>query len=259
VNHPPYGPDDLKAPPLSGEEFLADLQRQRLQKYPELPPFYQALAQGTVKREFLELWVKNLYSYWDDALQFSTGALFVKTNEEDTRTHLLHKLVCIEGKEVVNDLTGWTTPAYEELWLRFGEALGLTRDDVTSWKTFTRSYFAMSTLKLLTRYWEWSWLDGIAALLAGDQLGKECMSVAYDALKTHYGLQESELEFFTVYVEDVTSDIPWEEETLRYWTCTTERQLTAARAFRNRLDIEYQLVLPVHVAATSDRLPLQVP
>ena len=26
--------------------------------------------------------------------------------------------------------------------------------------------------------------------------------------------------------------LPWEEEALAYWACTTERQLTAARAFR---------------------------
>ena len=53
-------------------------------------------------------------------------------------------------------------------------------------------------------------------------------------------------------------DIPWEEETLAHWACTRERQLTAARAFRKRLDIEYQMVLPLHAAATGTT-PLQVP
>jgi len=57
----------------------------------------------------------------------------------------------------------------------------------------------------------------------------------------------------------VESHLPWEEETLAYWACTKERQLTAARAFRNRLDIEYQLLLPVYMAATTDQMPLQVP
>ena len=53
--------------------------------------------------------------------------------------------------------------------------------------------------------------------------------------------------------------MPWEEETLAHWACTKERQLTAARALRNRLDIEYQLLQPVHVAVTTGQLPLQVP
>lgn len=259
MNQPPFSPEDLKAAPLSGADFIALLHRQRSGRYPDLPPFYSALVEGELGRESLQVWVKNLYSYWDDALQFSTGALFAKTNDEDTRTHILHKMVCIEGKDVVNDLTGWTSPAYEELWLRFGEGIGVGRSEVTTWKPFTRSYFAMSTLKLLSRYWEWSWLDGVAALYAGDLLGKACMTAAYDALRSTNEVPAAALEFFRVYVEDVSADLPWEEQTLAHWACTTERQLTAARAFRNRLDIEYQIALPLHVAATADRFPLQVP
>jgi len=203
--------------------------------------------------------VKNLYTYWDYAMYYSTGGIFTKTNDEDVRSHILRKLVCIEGKEVVNDLVGWTTPAYEELWLRFGEGLGLSREEITSWNTFTRSYYAISTLCLLSRWWEWTWLDGVASLYAGDTLGSELMGQAQDALKRHYGVADEHLEFFRVFVEDARGDIAWEEEALEYWACTTERQLTAARAWRNRLDIEYELVLPLHMVATGERTPLQVP
>lgn len=259
MNHPPYGPQDLKDPPLSGPEFTQSLREQKIEKYPVPPVFYQELCEGKLKRADLELWTKNMYPYWDHAMVFSTGAIFCKTNEETVRSHILKKMVCIEGREVVNDLTGWTTPAYEELWLRFGEALGLSRDEITSWRIFTRSHFAISTLCLLSRWWEWSWLDGIASFYAADLLAKENMGKIRDALKTHYGLPAESLELFRVYVEDVTGDIPWEEEALAYWACTRERQLMAARAFRNRLDIEYQLVLPLHMAANGDRVPLQVP
>lgn len=258
LNHPPYGPEDLTDPPLPGPEFIQLLRRQRAEKYPDPPPFYQALFDGTLKREFLELWVKNLYYYWDYGLQFSTGAIFIKTNEEATRSKMLRKLVCVEGREVVNDLVGWTTPAYEELWLRFGEGLGLSREDITSWRQFTRSYFAVCTLALCSRWWEWTWLDGVASFYAGDTLSKELMSRAIDALKTHYNVADEHLEFFRAYVTDVTHDIPWEQECLAHWACTIERQLTAARAFRYRLDIEYQLVQPLHTAAAG-QLPLQVP
>lgn len=259
LNHPPYGPEDLKEAPLPGPEFIKLLQKQRVEKYADPPPFYQALYDGTLKRESLELWVKNLYYYWDYGQQFSTGAIYIKTNEEATRTKMLRKLVKIEGKEIVNDLVGWTTPAWEELWVRFGEGLGMKREDITGWKTFTRSYFAVCTLALCSRWWEWSWLDGVANFYAGDTLGKDLMSKAHAALKRHYGVADEHLEFFTNYLSDVEEDIPWEEECLSQWACTIERQLTAARAFRYRLDIEYQLVQPLHTAATSEQLPLQVP
>jgi pyrroloquinoline quinone (PQQ) biosynthesis protein C len=259
MNHPPYAAEDLKAPPLSGPAFIQLLQRQRSEKYPDPPPFYQTLFDGGLGRESLQLWVKNMYYYWDYALRFSTGAIFIKTNEEATRTKMLAKMVCIEGRQIANDLVGWTTPAYEELWLRFGESLGLSRDEITAWKPFTRSYFAVSTLALCSRWWEWSWLDGVASFYAGDQLGKELMSRSHEALKTHYGVAEDNLELFRAYVGDVSEDIPWEEACLSEWACTTERQLTAARAFRYRLDIEYQYVLPLETARTVEQLPLQVP
>jgi len=259
MNHPPYGPEDLKDPPLSGQDFIRELHRQKTEKYPDPPALYGDLCAGKLKRGDLELWAKNMYEYWDQCMVFSTGAIFVKTNEEATRTHLLRRMVDIEGEEVVNDLTGWTTPAYEELWLRFAEGLGLRRDDVLSWRTFTRTHFAISTLNLLSRWWEWSWLDGIASFYAADLLARENVGKIEEALKTQYRIRDESLEFFGIYLGDVESHLPWEEETLAYWACTKERQLTAARAFRNRLDIEYQLLLPVYMAATTDQMPLQVP
>ena len=259
LNHPPYSAKDLRDPPLPGPEFMKLLHQQRAEKYPEPPPFYQLLFGGSLKKEDLRLWAKNMYYFLDYGLQFSTAALYIKNNDEPTRSKQLKKLVTIEGRDIVNDLVGWTTPAYEEMWLRFSEGLGLDRDEVTSWKVFTRSYFAVSTLCLCSRWWEWSWLDGIAGLFAGDLLSKELMSQAGDAIAKQYGLAEAPLEFFGIYVDDVTEDLPWEEETLAEWACTTERQLTAARAFRYRLDIDYQYVQPVHAAITSGQLPLQVP
>jgi pyrroloquinoline quinone (PQQ) biosynthesis protein C len=259
MSEPPFGPEDLKDPPLSGSEFLNFLQEEKARKYPAPPPFYQILYDGRLKPEQLKLWVKDMYVYWDHGLVYSTGAIFVKTNDEAVRTNILRKTVDLEGKDVVNDLTGWTTPAYEELWLRFGEGVGLPREEVSSWKSFTRTHYAISTLCMLSRWWEWSWLDGIASFYAGDLHGRDCLAKASEALKKFYRVPESSLEFFRVFQEDVVSHIPWEEQALSYWCCTRERQLTAAKAFRKRLDIENQLLVSVHRAATSERMPLQVP
>jgi len=252
---PPYGPEDLKEPALEGAKFIDHL---LAQKTPGLPSFYEDLAAGKLHRQDLQVWVKDMYSYWQHALVYSTGAILIKTNDEATRTHILRKLIDLEGEDVVHDLTGWTTPSYAELWLRFGEALGLSREEITGWRPFTRSYYAQSVLCMLSRWWEWSWLDGIASFYAGDLLGQECLTAACDALQRHYGIGEAGLEFFRVYLDDVAAHIPWERDTLAYWCCTRERQLTAAKAFRHRLALEHQLVLRVHTAATAGELPLQV-
>jgi pyrroloquinoline quinone (PQQ) biosynthesis protein C len=257
IYEPPYGPEDLKEPPLEGSAFIDFLHAEKEREYPATPPLYQLLYDGQLSDDGLRVWAKDMYSYWDHALVYSTGAIFVKTNHEDTRTHLLRKLVDLEGEDTVKDLTGWTTPAYEELWLQFAEGIGLSRDEVTAWRPFTRTYYAQTTLCMLSRDWEWSWLDGIASLYAGDLHGKQYLGRAYEALKDR--VPEKNLEFFRVYLGDVDTHLPWERDTLAYWCCTRERQLTAAKAFRYRLDIENQLLVRPHTAATSDTLPVQVP
>src|SRR5579885_1792915 len=103
--HLPFTPEEIAVPPLSGRDFIASLQQQRRQRYPEPPPFYQALYTGQLRREDLQLWVKDLYHYWDHGVVYSTGAIFVKTNDEPTRTHILRRMVDVEGEELVHEFT----------------------------------------------------------------------------------------------------------------------------------------------------------
>jgi pyrroloquinoline-quinone synthase len=255
----PFRPEDLKAPPIQGDAFVRSLQDEYRRKMPAPPPFLQALYDGKLSRDDLKLWVKDLYAYWDDGIVYSTGAIYIKTNDEPLRTHMLRRMVDIDGEVVANDLTGWTTPAYEELWLRFGEALGLMRDEITSFATFSRTYFCIRTLRTYSRYWDWTWLDGVAVFYAADLYWREHFARTRDALRDRYRIEEKALAFFDVLLGDVDSHIPWEEEALAYWACTTERQLTAARSFRERLDIESQLLVAVEEARTGAKMPFQVP
>jgi pyrroloquinoline quinone (PQQ) biosynthesis protein C len=255
----PYGPEQLSAAPMEGSAFVASLQQQMRDKYPDAPPFIQALLDGQLSKELLQLWVKDRYTYWDDALVYSTGAIYIKTNDEPLRTHMLRRMVDIEGEVLVNDLSGLTTEAYEELWLQFGEGLGLKRDEAASWRPFTRTHFATETLRSYSRYWDWTWLDGVAIFYAMDLHIKEYYERVHDALRDTYKIDERHLEFFRVTAGDANTHLPWEEEALAHWACTTERQLTAARSFRERLDIEYQMHVAVEQARTGDKLPFQIP
>lgn len=255
----PFGPKELAAAPLQGAAFIAFLKREKQRKYPEPTPFLRSLINGELSKEQVQMWIKDFYPYWDEGLVYATGAIYVKTNDEPLRTHMLRRMVDVEGEEIVNDLVGWTTPAYEELWLRLGEGLGLDRSEVTEFQQFTRTYMAMRTLMTYSRHWDWTWLDGIATWYAADLQWQDHYPKVMASLKENYGVSDDALEFFRVLLEDVASHLQWEEEGLSYWACTTERQLTAARAFRERLDIEDQLFVALETARTADRLPFQTP
>lgn len=255
---PPFGKAELSKPPLEGEAYVQLLRDQRAKKCPEPPPLYRDLFAGSLSREHLLMWIKDMYPYWDN-LYYIVGCIFVKTNQESVRTNMLRRLVDVEGKVIGGHLSGKTTPAYEELWLRFGEEAGLTRDNILSWHTFTRTHFTLDALNTYSRFWEWSWLDGIASFYAADLHWTDYLGRTYEALRQHYRIPVEALEFFPVFLEDVASHISWEEDALKEWACTTERQLTAARAFRERLDMEDQLVVGVDQARSQSRLPHQVP
>jgi pyrroloquinoline quinone (PQQ) biosynthesis protein C len=262
AQQPPLTPEQLKAPPLPGDEFVQRLQQQKTEKYPQLPAIYQAMADGSLERPYLEAWLKDSYYYWDN-LYRAVGGCFVKINVEELRSQVLVKMVNIEGKELAHEWNGSTTPAYEELWLRLAEGLGVPRAEVLAWKPFSRTHFAVSTLALYSHGYEWTWLDGIASLHAGDLHMQECMRVAQEALSTHYHVPESALAFFSAYLPDTQHDLEWEAEQLSYLCCTTERQHTAGRAFRERLDIENQVAQGAWLAReaekSQERIPTQVP
>jgi pyrroloquinoline quinone (PQQ) biosynthesis protein C len=256
---PPYGPAELSAPPLSGEAFLAQLGQQWQGKCQQPSPFFQAMYDGKLKQEDLQAWVKDWYNYWDDGVVYSTASLFVKNNDEPMRTHILRRIVDIEGEDLVEEHSGSQTPAWEELWLRFGEGIGVPRRETESAKPYSRTYFAVQTLRSYSRYWDWSWLDGVATLYASDLYGQEFLGRAYDALKNQYHVPDHALEFFRVYLGDIESHFGWEKEALAYWCCTTERQLTAARAFRERIDIDQQLLVGLEQSCIQGEPFFQIP
>ncbi len=255
----PYGPHDLAQPSLDPSAFLELLESDFARKTNAMPPVYEQLIAGTLEPETLKCWVKDMYLYWD-ALYFSTAAIFIKTNEPKSREGMLRKLVEVEGRVVVNDIVpDWTNPAYEEMWLQFATGMGLSRDEVTSWQTFTRSFFSISTLCLYARGWEWTWLDGIANLYAADCFYLEYFPRIADSLRENYGCTEESLRVFEAVVNDAKENVVFERESLGFWACSTERQLTAARAFRERIDIEHQLLASIDELISTGELPFQIP
>ncbi|HVB04838.1 MAG TPA: hypothetical protein VNF07_01110 [Acidimicrobiales bacterium] len=258
MSQTPYGPEDLAVPPLSGQEFLSLLSEQYEQKMSEPPAFYKELIAGNLSRDALQAWVLDQYYYWDH-LYFSTAAIYIKTNEHAIRAKLLRRLVWVEGKNVVRDIRPeWSTPAYEELFARLGESLGVTRQQLAEWRPYTRTFFAITTLCMYSRAWEWTWLDGIANLYASDLFYVGVLGQVRDALSAKYGVADADLEFFDAVLGDAKENIAWEEEVLAHWACTTERQLLAARALRERLDIEGQCLVPLAEVAAG-KAPFQAP
>ena len=236
--------------PWSAEEFVTQLRQVGQDHYHDKHPYHVSMNEGRLTPDQIQLWVANRY-YYQKSIPLKDATLLSRCPLREVRRVWVQRILDHDGYG--------DDPGGIEKWLRLGEGLGVRREEVSDWRTFTRTHFAMSTLRTYSRYWDWSWLDGLATFYAVDLHWREYYGKVRDALADHYHVDDRALEFFSVLLADTESHIPWEEEALAYWPCTTERQLTAARSFRERLDIENQLLVALEQARTEEKLPYQVP
>ena len=109
-NQTPFGPNELSKPAVTGAAFIAFLHEEKKRKCSTPPPFLQAMYDGNLTQEDLIMWVKDLYPYWSEALVYSIGAIYIKTNDEPLRTQMLRRMVDVEGKDVAVSYTHLTLP-----------------------------------------------------------------------------------------------------------------------------------------------------
>jgi pyrroloquinoline-quinone synthase len=116
-------------------------------------PFYQRWSAGTLTREELREYARQ---YWHYALAFPTFVSGIHANTDDlaVRQMLLENLIEEErGPE-----------NHPELWLRFCESLGLSRDEVTAGSPNGATSALIDCMRSLAR--EGALHEGLAALYA---------------------------------------------------------------------------------------------
>jgi pyrroloquinoline-quinone synthase len=155
-------------------------------------PFCVKLVRGEWSRQQLQAWAKQdfhakVQTIRNDAMIVATAA----TLEE------MQKQASVVASEAGVDNSGY--PSHPELWLRFGEGLGLTRDDMYA----SRPSPLMQVVLDAERYRSMS--QRIGGLPSNMRLGERINAVVYpiwaDALEEHYGIPRASLKFFTAHGE----------------------------------------------------------
>lgn len=116
----------VDAPPMSREEFEARL-RGKSASYHIHHPFHVMMAEGRLTRAQLQGWVANRF-YYQIAIPVKDAAIMSNCPDREIRREWIQRILDHDGYEI----GGVTDPGGIEAWIRLGEAVGLTRDDVTS-------------------------------------------------------------------------------------------------------------------------------
>lgn len=152
-------------------------------------PFYQAWSAGTLSMSALREYSKQYYRQVE-AFPTYVSAVHANCPLLPVRQQLLENLITEERG----------TENHPELWLRFAEALGVPREEVTTATPLPETTALIETFRTLTR--ERSYQVGVAALLAYEAQVPEVAVTKIDGLKRFYGITDQQgLAFFQVHVQ----------------------------------------------------------
>jgi pyrroloquinoline-quinone synthase len=184
-------------------------------------PFYLAWTRGELSKEALADYARQYYHH---VAAFPTYLSSVHANcdDQDTRKQLLNNLIDEEAG----------SPNHPELWLRFGQGLGLSQADARNSEKWPETRNLIDTFRGVCR--DRSTVEGLAVLYAYEsQIPAICES-KIDGLKKHYGLRNPELyEYFSVHVEADREHSTAEREMLS--AHMSERNFQSVKASVNRV------------------------
>ncbi|HLQ35767.1 MAG TPA: iron-containing redox enzyme family protein [Chloroflexota bacterium] len=178
---------------LEPEQFVDLLSEAVLANHTKINhPFCVKLVRGNWTPEQLQAWVKQ--DFHAKVQTIRNDAMIVATSPS---LEEMQKQASVVASEAGADNSGY--PSHPELWLRFGEGLGLSREEIMR----SRPSPLMQVVLDAERYRSMS--QRIGGLPSNMRLGERINAVVYpiwaDALEQHYSVRREALAFFTAHGE----------------------------------------------------------
>lgn len=200
-------------------------------------PFVARLMRGDLSSTELRAWVKADFPFLVEVLRSDA---FIVANGRDL--HEIRRQMHVLIEEAGEDLAGGEFPSHPQLWIRFGEALGLTEGEITGAPVHPIMELYLDGLRL--RHLQ----TKIGEMPGNSRFSERTRSIVYplwqEALEKHYALPSKALAFFEVHgaadwghgnigKEVLLPRCRTREEQVRLWTTEGKR---LARAWI-RMDI----------------------
>lgn len=198
--------------------------------------FYQRWTAGTLTREELRDYAAQYFHY---AMAFPTflSAMHMHTSDIETRQLLLENLIEEErGSE-----------NHPELWLRFCESLGLSRDDVKDGAPNDATRGLIAAMHSLAR--DGALHEGLASLYAYESQIPAVAKAKIAGLAQWYGISaDRDVAFFSVHMEADVHHSSTSRDLLRRLCDTPEKREQAESAAQETLDGLYAFLDSVTAA-----------
>jgi pyrroloquinoline-quinone synthase len=203
---------------VTDEEFIARLRAQGA-RYHNLHPFHVRMDAGGLTREELQRWVANRF-YYQKCIPLKDAAILANCPEIAVRRRWIQRIIDHDGTA---EGTGGT-----ESWLRLGDALGVTRDELLSEQGVLPGVrYAVDAYVNFAR--QKPWIEAVASSLT-ELFGPGAMRVRLAAFERHYPwIDPAGLEYFRTRLVQAPRDAQYALD-LTVERCTTRDQQDAAVA-----------------------------
>jgi pyrroloquinoline-quinone synthase len=202
----------------AGEELVARLRAQGA-RYHNLHPFHRRMDTGELTREELQRWVANRF-YYQKCIPLKDAAIMANCPEVGVRRNWVQRIIDHDGTA---GGTGGT-----ESWLRLGEALGVSREELTSERRVLPAVrYAVDAYVNFAR--QKPWIEAVASSLT-ELFGPAAIRVRLEALERHYDwIDPAGLEYFRTRLVQAPRDAQYALD-LTVERCRTREQQEAAVA-----------------------------
>jgi len=174
---------------LEPKELVLNLRETLRNRHP-IHPLRKLLLTGKLSKEQIQGWAKNQFHEFHNIHRFF-GIRYQKCPIPELRRALIENMVEEEGE----DIFGGKHPSHAELWIRFGEATGIPRDEMQSYEPLPGVKAALEMYVHLVQQSSWAVAIGTGLVFEGE--GPKRMGEERQALEKHYQWIPSEgLEFF---------------------------------------------------------------
>lgn len=197
--------------------------KQLIQEKPMLQhPFYQMWTMGTLPKEVLQRYADQ-YIHLEENFPRFLSAMHTNCDALDARRAITQNLYDEEGGPVT----------HREMWLRFGEGIGTTRENMEHSTALPETQAAVDTFMELSEH---SYLEGTAALAAYEDQLPEVSKEKIDGLQKHYNVTDKRTtQFFDVHgVVDVDHANAWWEILEQYANTEEKKEAVRGAVVRGR-------------------------
>jgi pyrroloquinoline-quinone synthase len=208
------------------EDFVAELRAQGA-RYHNLHPFHQRMDGGELSRDELQRWVTNRF-YYQKCIPLKDAAILSNCPEVAVRREWIQRIVDHDGRA---EGTGGI-----ESWLRLGEALGVSREELESERgVLPPVRYAVDAYVNFAR--QRPWIEAVASSLT-ELFGPAAIRVRLAALERHYRWIDPEgLEYFRTRLVKAPRDADYALGLTVERCHTREQQQAAIAALRFKTEM----------------------